>query len=63
MALNAPDVRHFALDLTLLDADISHAGGQIDQLIAVGGRLSCLGTEIVAAYERAYRAAAEASAA
>lgn len=63
MALNAPDVRHFALDLSLLDADICDADGQIEQLIAVGGRLSRLGTEIVAAYEKAYRAAAEASAA
>lgn len=54
MTQSQPDLRRFAFDLATIAAELNRAEGRPEAMLAVGERLSLLGTEVAAACERAF---------
>lgn len=59
MPHSSPDTRSFSLNLASIASDLHRVDGNVEQLLAIGSRLSRLAAEIAAACERAFVAAAE----
>ncbi|GAC1400922.1 MAG: hypothetical protein NVS3B17_07760 [Vulcanimicrobiaceae bacterium] len=63
MAPTTPDARLYSLDLAKIAADLHRVDHRVDDLLAIGQRLSRLGADITSACERSFVAAQDDAAA